>query len=92
MESMIKKMRADWVVVAEDRRACGEWTEEDEAQVGEAVKGAISSGKADQITLWARWLGDLAASTIALKAIAMGIDHRMRECARKFREEQKKAA
>jgi len=92
MESLIKKMRADWVVVAEDRRACGEWSEEDEAQVGEAVKGAIESKKAELITCWARWLGDLAASTIALKAIALGIDARMREAARKHRESLKKAA
>lgn len=91
MDSIIKKMRADWVVVAEDRRACAAWSAEDEAQIGEAVKGAIASGKADQITCWARWLGDLAASTVALKAIALGIDARMREQARKHREAEKKA-
>lgn len=92
MEAMIKKMRADWFVVAEDRRACGEWSEEDEANIGEAVKAAIASGKSDSITCWARWLGDLAATTIALKAISLGIDHRMREQARKHRESLKKAA
>ena len=86
MDSMIKKMRADWVVIAEDRLACGEWTAEDEVQIGEAVKAAINGGKAELITCWARWLGDLAASTVALKAIALGIDARMREAARKHRE------
>lgn len=25
MDTMIKKMRCDWMVVAEDRKACGEW-------------------------------------------------------------------
>ena len=92
MESMIKKMRSDWVVVAEDRRSCGEWSEEDEMQIGEAVKAAIASGKPDLITCWARWLGDLAATTIALKSIALGIDSRIREAARKHRESLKKVA
>lgn len=92
MESMIKKMRADWIVVAEDRRACGEWSEATEAEIGEAVKAAIATGKADSITCWARWLGDLAATTIALKAIAVGIDARMREQARNHRDSMKKAA
>jgi hypothetical protein len=92
MESMIKKMRADWVVVAEDRLACGEWSEEDEAEIGEVIKSAIATRKEDQIICWARWLGDLAASTIALKAIALGINAKIREAVRKEHESMKKAA
>ena len=86
MESVIKKMRADWIVIAEDRRASGEWSESDEADIGEAVKVAINGGKSDLIMCWARWLGDLAATTIALKAISLGIDAHMREAARKQRD------
>ena len=87
MKTMIEKMRADWVVVAEERRACGEWTEEDEAEIGEAVKRAIASGKVDLISCWARWLGDLSATTVALKSIVLNINTRMRDQARKSRAE-----
>jgi hypothetical protein len=86
MNEIITKMRADWVVVANDRRACGEWTEADETEIGDAVKAAVTSGKQDQIILWSRWLGDLSASTIALKAIILNIDTRIRDAARKHRE------
>ena len=92
MESMIKKMRADWVVVAEDRLACGAWSAEDEVQIGEAVKGAIASGKPELVMCWARWLSDLAATTVTLKAISVGIDARMREAARKHRDANEKKA
>ncbi len=86
MNDIIAKMRTDWTVVAKDRRECEAWTAEDEAQIGEAVKAAVASGKEEQIILWARWLGDLAASTIALKAIILSIDTRIRDAARKQRE------
>lgn len=92
MDSIIKKMRADWVVVAEERRACGEWSAEDEAQIGEAVKAAIAAGKPDLIACWSRWLADLAASTVALKAIALNIDARMRKQAQKQRDSDAKKA
>lgn len=90
MNEIITKMRADWTIVAQDRRACGEWTETDEAEVGEAVKAAVTAGQQEQIILWARWLGDLSASTIALKAIILGIDTRIRDAARKHREATEK--
>lgn len=46
------------------------------------------------ISCWARWLGDLSATTVALKAIAMNINTRIREQVHKQREAdaQKKAA
>jgi len=86
MNEIITKMRVDWTIVAQDRRACGEWTETDEAEIGEAVKAAVTAGQQEQIILWARWLGDLSASTIALKVIILGIDTRIRDAARKHRE------
>jgi hypothetical protein len=90
MNEIITKMRADWTIVAQDRRACGEWTETDEQDIGEAVKAAVASGQQEQIILWSRWLGDLSASTIALKAIILGIDTRIRDAARKHREAKAK--
>lgn len=86
MNDIIAKMRTDWAVVAKDRRECGEWTETDEAEIGEAVKSAVTAGHSEQTILWARWLSDLAASTVALKAVILGIDTRIRHAARKHRE------
>lgn len=92
MKTMIDKMRADWVVVSEERRACGEWSEADVKDIGEAVKRAVASGQADMISCWARWLGDLSASTVALKAITLNINTRMRDAAMKSREQSESKA
>lgn len=78
MQKLIEKMRADWGVVAEDRRRTGDWTEQDEADIGAAIKAAVSDGNEEMIACWARWLADLAATTVALTAIAKGIEGRMR--------------
>ena len=67
MERIIDKMRADWPVVEEDRIECGDWTAEDAAEVGAAIKAAIAAGDATTITLWARWLADLAAIALGLR-------------------------
>lgn len=78
MQKLIEKMRADWSVVAEDRRRTGDWTEEDETDIGTAVKAAVQGGNEELIACWARWLADLSATTVALSAIAKGIEGRMR--------------
>ena len=85
MQTMIAKMRADWPVVEEDRRACGDWTDADVAEMGEAVRKAVESKNPDQIALWARWLADLSSVALGLKVAA--ISKRMRDQARKQRDE-----
>lgn len=84
MNTIIQKMRHDWPVVAEDRRACGDWTAADEAEIGQAIKAAVAAGDADQIALWARWLADLSSITLAIRVA--GITRRMRDAARAQRE------
>lgn len=81
MKTIIAKMRADWVVVAEDRRALGDWSEDDEQEIGSAVRAAIQKGDQDLIALWARWLADLSAITLGL-AVAKVTD-KMREQVKK---------
>ncbi len=81
MKTIIAKMRADWVVVAEDRRALGDWSETDEAEIGAAVRDAINKGDQDLIALWARWLADLSAITLGL-AVAK-VTNKMREQVKK---------
>lgn len=92
MQKLIEKMRADWGVVAEDRLQSGDWTEEDETEIGDAIKAAVKGGDEDLIACWARWLSDLAAITVTLKSVALGIDGRMRAKAAEHRAAQKAAA
>lgn len=84
MQALIAKMRADWPVVAEDRRQCGDWTEADESEIGSAIAQAISKNDPDLIALWARWLADLSAISLGLKVIA--VSKKMRDQARQQRE------
>lgn len=70
MQQIIAKMRADWSVVAQDRRDAGEWSAEDEAEIGNEIKAAIASKDADRICCWGRYLADLSALALGLKVIA----------------------
>jgi len=70
MQLILAKMRADWPVVAADRRQAGEWTEADELEIGNEVKAAIATKDPDIICCWARYLADLSAIALGLKVIA----------------------
>lgn len=70
MKTIIAKMRADWSVVAADRRAAGEWSEKDEVEIGDEIKAAIARGEPDEICRWGRYLADLSALALGLKVIA----------------------
>lgn len=87
MQTIITKMRADWVVVEADRRACGDWQDSDVAEFAAAVRQAVESKNPDQITLWARWLADLASIALGLKL--SGVTQRMRTQAAKQKAEAK---
>ena len=87
MKAIIAKMRTDWAIVEEDRIACGDWTAADTDELGEAVRVAVESKDANQITLWARWLADLSSIAFGLKL--SGVTKRMREQAAKQKAEAK---
>jgi len=88
MEQMIAKMRADFAVVAENRRAVGEWSPEDEKDIGLAIKAAVDSRDPDMVACWARWLADLSAAICAWSLIVRGAEGRMREQARVERQKR----
>lgn len=69
MQQIIAKMRADWPVIAEDRRAAGEWSEADEVEIGNEIKAVIAKKDPDLICRWARYLADLSAIALGLKVI-----------------------
>lgn len=74
MKAIIDKMRADFIVVGEDRVQSGQWTEADYAEVGAAIKAAIASDEPTQVFMWARWLADLAAWVTAFRMICVPIN------------------
>lgn len=83
MKAIIEKMRADFVLVGEDRIQSGQWTEQDYAEVGAAIKAAIEAYNADEdpakpsqssVISWARWLADLSAWVTAYKMICAPVN------------------
>lgn len=86
LKQVVEKMRADFVRVAEVRKARKDWSEEDEREIGAAIKAAIDKGDPDMIASWALWLADLSASIAAWDLIVRGSLARMRYQARQERE------
>lgn len=78
MKALLDKMRADYRIVAEDRKAAGEWSEQDIADIGAAIKSATEGGDRDTIVCWARWMADLSASTVAFKSVFACVGGRIR--------------
>lgn len=74
MKAIIDKMRADFVLVGEDRIQSGQWTEQDYAEVGAAIKAAVATNEPTQIMTWARWLADLAALVTAYRLVGAPIN------------------
>lgn len=91
-QAMIKKMRADFLVIADARRKWGDWSEADEQECGAAIKEAIAAGDADNMTQWAVWLSDLAHTITTMAVLVRNSEARMRERSRQAREAREQAA
>jgi len=84
MKAIIEKMRADFVVVTQDRIASGEWSAGDADDIGNAIRSVVESGDQSGIAMWARWLADLAAFVTAWTLVVRATEGRMREEARRI--------
>lgn len=91
MQRVIEKMRADFVRVAEVRKERKDWTEDDEREIGAAIKAAVDKGDPDMILSWAAWLADLSSAIAAWDLIVRGSMARMRYQARQEREARERA-
>lgn len=87
MDAVIAKMRADWAVVSVARREAGEWTAQDESEIGDAIKASIAAKDAAMVACWSRWLADLSAWVVAWNLVCRGSERRMREAAKAHREQ-----
>lgn len=78
MELMLKKMRADFDVVARARKESGEWSDADIAEFSAAIKGRVDAKDHTGLALWARWLADLAAGVVFFNLVVRGAEAGMR--------------
>lgn len=92
LKTVIEKMRADFVRVAEVRRQRGDWSEADQNEIGAAIKAAVEKGDPDMILSWAAWLADLSHAIAAWDLIVRGSVARMRAQARDEREAREQQA
>lgn len=78
MDQMIKKMRADFELVGKARCESGEWSTDDFAEFGRAIKAAIDGRNVDAMALWARWLADLSAGVVFFNMVVRSAEAGMR--------------
>lgn len=79
MDDVIKKMRADYVLVAARFLETGEWSKEHEQKIGAAIKGAIASDDRLMLACWSGWLANLSSWVTAWNLVCRGSELRMRE-------------
>ena len=92
MKAVVAKMRADFVRVADVRKARGDWSEADQQEIGAAIKAAVDKGDPDMISSWALWLADLSCSIAAWDLIVRGSVSRMRSQAQQERKDRELAS
>ena len=78
MELIIKKMRADFEVVANANRESGEWSADDVREFNAAIKAAIDGKDTMAIALWARWLAELATGVVFFNMVVRTAEAGMR--------------
>lgn len=78
MELIVKKMRADFEVVANARREAGEWSAEDVKEFNAAIRSAIEGKDIMAIALWARWLAELATGVVFFNMVIRTAEAGMR--------------
>lgn len=64
-QTLIDKMRADFVRVVDARKSAQLWTDEDERMAASAIKSAIDREDVGLVWCWASWLAWLSARDIA---------------------------
>lgn len=83
-QTLIDKMRADFVRVVDARKAAQLWSDEDERIAAAAIKSAIDREDAGLVWCWASWLAWLSARDIAdageLVAAATVQPHACKDC------------
>lgn len=90
-ETMIAKLRADFVVVADARRASGDWTEADEKEIALAIKSSVDSGNPESLTFWALYFSDLAHTLTTCALLVRIAEGRIRAQIARDREERAEA-
>jgi len=88
MNAVVEKMRADWILVSEARKASGDWTDEEAQDIAAAIRAAIEAKDRTVIACWSSWLADLAAWVTAWNLICRGSEAEMKRKAKEARGQQ----
>lgn len=72
---LIAMLRADFATVAGFRAATGEWSKEEEAEFGLAIKAVIDAKDWEMLALWAAWFDGQAA---VITDPTIGVEDRIR--------------
>lgn len=75
---ILKKMRADFDMVARARKTDGEWSDDDIKEFSAAIRTATESNDATAVALWARWLSDLATGVVYFTMVVRAAETAMR--------------
>lgn len=81
MDLMLKKLRADFDLVARARLEAGEWSEDDIKEFSACIKACVDGKDHVNLASWARWLADLAHSVIFFNMVVKGSEVAMRNAA-----------
>ena len=90
--TQIDAMRQQWRQVAQARQEAGQWTNDDEQEIGAAIRAAIDSADAPRVALWAGWVSGLFAEITALRALYAGLGGRIKAQAMQQRVAREKKA
>lgn len=78
MSDLLNKLRADFELVARHCTESGEWTKEDQAEFGAAIKAAVERKDDAILILWARDMAIRAAHVLYQTMVIRGVEATMR--------------
>jgi len=78
VELMLKKLRADFDMVAKARKESGEWTDADIQEFNGVIKRCIQTNDMTSLALWARWLADLSTGVVYFSLVVRVAESAMR--------------
>lgn len=85
----IDRLREDFREVVRDRKAKGQWTDDDEAEVGRLIKSIIDGrGEVGLLECWAAWLSTEAEQIRQWRSRVRDVEARMHASACEKRQKE----
>lgn len=78
MTDLLNKLRADFELVSKHLIESGEWSRDDAAEFGAAIKGAVDRKDDEIVILWARDMSIRANAVLYHALVIRGVEASMR--------------